>query len=110
MNPYNSSILSQMRQTCLNLMSIAKDISNTEEIEDVDFFLDNVSLNYKLLIEFYMQIQYMYEDLVSKDTLKKTIDFVNSGLNAGNLPRILFALKNEIPMLKEKIETKLKNK
>jgi hypothetical protein len=97
-----------MVQACKNIMSVTKDVVSGEEIQDMDFFLDNLRMNYTIILELFMQIPPEKNTFITPEALRRSIDFVNTELARENLTRIIFHTKNAVPTLKEKLERELK--
>lgn len=102
------SITSQLVQACKNIMSLSNEINQGGEVKDIDFFLDNLRINYTVIIELFMQIPPQQNPYVTQEELRNQVDFVNNAINNNNLGRLIYNIENEIPVLKTKLEKTLK--
>ncbi|MBQ3658497.1 MAG: hypothetical protein II956_16895 [Bacteroidales bacterium] len=101
------SITKQLLQACKNIMSLSNEINQGGEVKDIDFFLDNLRINYTVMIELFMQIPPQQNPFVSQEDLRGQVDFVNNSINKDNLGRLIFNITSEIPVLKTKLEKAL---
>lgn len=102
------SITSQLLQACKNIISLSDEINQGGEVKDIDFFLDNLRINYTIIIELFMQIPPKQNPYITQEELRGQVDFANKAITKDNLGRLIYNIKNEIPVLKTKLEKALK--